>query len=167
MALLRVHWILICVHSRDKTMLLISWSSFELFENLFLSLHSHNNLAVDIFNIHIFSTSMDCCICPHEGGLVCSWLHLSQHSRVGCGSMASKGIWMSRCLLDWVNWILLTRCCLRIHAMLLVVWSRLWLRVPLWRLLIHGLVFSALLFEWTNSSKLFSVGQFWWPLSHL
>jgi hypothetical protein len=167
MALLRIHWELVSVHSWDKAMLLICCSTFELFENLFLSLDSHYNLTVDVLYVHIFSASVNCGVSSHERGFVSSWRHLSQHSWVSSGGMASESICMRCSLLNRVNWILLTWSSLRVSGMLLVVWSGLRLRVPLWRLLIHGLVFSALLLERTDGSELFSIGQFWWPLSHL
>ena len=58
--------ILVSVHSVDKAIVLVWDPIFKLSEDLFLPLNSHDNLTVDILDVHIFSASMDSSIGSHQ-----------------------------------------------------------------------------------------------------
>lgn len=106
-----------------KTHLIFVWNApFNFKQKLFIPLDSHNNLAMNIFDVHVFSSIAS--MSAHQRRFVsCIWINIIRCCGSCCVLQGGRDciVVVLRCLLDWVD-----------RAVILVHWCR--LRKILWLL---------------------------------
>ena len=87
-----------------KQLRILLRATFQFSKELIVSLCAHNDLTVDIFNIHVFSSVAS--MCSHEGGLIRHTVDVICNSSMCClleGRSSITTNVISSCLLDGIE----------------------------------------------------------------
>ena len=74
--------ILVGITTKIKLVRIVLWSTFEVSQKLIVSLGSHDNLAMNVLNVHIFSAVP--CMSSHQGCLISHAIYIVNYSSMSC-----------------------------------------------------------------------------------